>query len=239
MMRNVGNITVNAVPDTAMVAVFTENTFFYKEASVEAQFTFMSTEQIQITNMQFIGTNNIIRVTINNTGTSAVTINEAWVNNVKKTTTSPSLPATVSANSGVRLNITSTWAAGSNYQVKLVSSKGNQFYYNAVGPQTQTQADVMLYKANVNFYTQGSTKMISVDVGNSGTSNTEIIKIYVGNSSASRAEQTPSQSLPLSLARSSAVTLTVTYSWTAGATYYFRILSSTGQSLEFPEQAPS
>lgn len=99
-------------------------------------FTFMATEQIQITNMEFIGaTNNIIRVTINNTGTSPVTMNEAWINNVKKTTTTPSLPATISANAGIQLNITSTWAAGSNYQVKLVSSKGNQFYYSAVGPQ--------------------------------------------------------------------------------------------------------
>jgi len=108
-------------------------------------------------------------------------------------------------------------------------------YMGAAGQQ----ASVMLYKANVNFYTQGSTKMISVDVGNSGTAPTEIIKIYVGNSSASRTEQTPSQSLPLSLANGGVVTLSVTYPWTAGATYYFRILSSTGQSLEFPEQAPS
>jgi flagellin-like protein len=97
-------------------------------------FTFMATEQIQITNMEFPAAS-IIRVTINNTGTSPVTINEAWINNVKKTTTTPSLPTTILANKGVQLNITSTWAAGSNYQVKLVSAKGNQFYYNAVGPQ--------------------------------------------------------------------------------------------------------
>lgn len=98
-------------------------------------FTFMATEQIQITNMEF-AVPNIIRVTINNTGTSPVTINEAWVNNVKKTTTTPALPNVISANKGVSLNITSTWAVGSNYQVKLVSSKGNQFLYNAVSPGT-------------------------------------------------------------------------------------------------------
>lgn len=99
-------------------------------------FTFMATEQIQITNMEFpVPGNTIIRVTINNTGTSPVTINEAWVNNVKKTTT-PTLPHVISANMGMSLNITSTWAVGSNYQVKLVSSKGNQFLYNAVSPGT-------------------------------------------------------------------------------------------------------
>ena len=100
-------------------------------------FTFMATEQIQITNMQF-GTgsgNGWIAVTVNNTGTSPVTINEAWVNNVKKTSTSPTLPRVLSANTGMVLNITSlTVVAGDNYQVKLVTSKGNQFYYSAVAP---------------------------------------------------------------------------------------------------------
>lgn len=101
------------------------------------------------------------------------------------------------------------------------------------------QAGVMLYKANVNFYTQGSTRMISVDVGNSGTSNTEIIKVYVGTSSGNRTEQIPTQTLPLPLLRQSSTALTMTYSWTAGGTYYFRIVTSSGQALEFPEQAPS
>ena len=64
----------------------------------------------------------------------SVSINEAWVNNVKQTSTTPSLPHTISANSGFVLNITYTVVAGANYQVKLVSSKGNQFYYSAVAP---------------------------------------------------------------------------------------------------------
>jgi flagellin-like protein len=100
-------------------------------------FTFMGTEQLQITNMSFgpAGASSWIAVTVNNTGTSPVTINEAWINNVKKTTTSPALPTNVAANAGVVLNLTSTALAnGNNYQVKLVSSKGNQFYYSAVAP---------------------------------------------------------------------------------------------------------
>jgi flagellin-like protein len=98
-------------------------------------FTFTATEQIQITNMQFgpAGTNSWIAVTINNTGTSPVTINEAWVNNVKQTVSE--LPKTISANSGWVLNITNySVTTGANYQVKLVSSKGNQFLYSAVAP---------------------------------------------------------------------------------------------------------
>jgi flagellin-like protein len=99
-------------------------------------FTFMATEQIQITNMSF-GTS-WIAVTVNNTGTSPVTVNEAWVNNVKQSTFNPSnaLPQNIAANAGYVLNITTTVTNGNNYQVKLVSSKGNQFLYSAVAPTT-------------------------------------------------------------------------------------------------------
>jgi len=102
-------------------------------------FTFMGTEEIKITNMSFgsAASNSWISVTINNTGTSPVTINEAWINNVKHTdfALGSVLPKNIGANSGTVLNMTSVSVAnGYNYQVKLVSSKGNQFYYSAVAP---------------------------------------------------------------------------------------------------------
>lgn len=99
------------------------------------------------------------------------------------------------------------------------------------------QAGVILYKANVNFYS-GGTK-IDIDIGNSGTSNTEIIKVYIGNSAANRTEQTPTQALPISLAAGEIARVTLNYDWTSGETYYFLIRSSSGQFVEFPEQAPS
>jgi flagellin-like protein len=98
------------------------------------------------------------------------------------------------------------------------------------------QAEVKLYKANYSFGGNGTT--IDIDVGNSGTSGTEIIKVYVGTSLGNRTEQTITRELPVSLAAGDIETLTINYNWTAGTTYYFRILSSTGQALEFPEQAP-
>jgi flagellin-like protein len=103
-------------------------------------FTFMATEQLQITNLSFnVGpvATGWVEVTVNNTGTSPATLNEAWVNNVKYTTTTPALPSggTIAANKGLVLRITSVVVnAGSNYQVKLVSSKGNQFMYSAYAP---------------------------------------------------------------------------------------------------------
>ena len=99
-------------------------------------FTFMAIEEIKITNIQFGGGGAYIAVTVNNTGISAVTISEAWVNSVVVTTTSPLLPKSISANTGIVLNMTSTWVDGNNYQVKLLSSKGNQFLYNAVAPSS-------------------------------------------------------------------------------------------------------
>jgi P pilus assembly chaperone PapD len=71
-------------------------------------------------------------VNVKNPGTSVVTINEAWVNNAKQNSTNPVLPEIVTANSEMVLNITlSSLKEGYNYQVALVSSKGNKFLYTA------------------------------------------------------------------------------------------------------------
>jgi flagellin-like protein len=93
---------------------------------------FMGTEELKITNMKFEGTTTkTIVIVANNTGTSPVTINEFWVNGVKQTYTAQ----TAAANTGVEATVTYTWVAGSNYQIKLISSKGNSFMYTAVAPQ--------------------------------------------------------------------------------------------------------
>jgi flagellin-like protein len=98
-------------------------------------FSFTNTERINITSMSFDVPNKVIMITANNTGTSPVTINEAWVNNVKYTTVNPALPTTINANAGQVFNITLTsMTNGYSYQVKLVSSKGNIFLYTASSP---------------------------------------------------------------------------------------------------------
>jgi len=99
-------------------------------------FTFMGTEELKITNVEFLtaGNNANISVTMQNTGTSPVTINEIWVNNNKEWTGS----TTISANSQetVKVPVTGGWNNGYNYQVKVVTSKGNQFYYTATAPSS-------------------------------------------------------------------------------------------------------
>jgi len=100
------------------------------------------------------------------------------------------------------------------------------------------QAGVMLYKANVRFYIDGGADKIDIDIGNSGTSNTQIIQVYVGNSPTALQNKTTTPSLPISLGANSIARATVNHDWTAGATYYFKIASSAGQTIEFHEQAP-
>jgi len=99
-------------------------------------------------------------------------------------------------------------------------------------------AGVILYKAQVNFYTQNGTKRIDIEIGNSGTSDTGIQKIYCGTTSGNLPEQTSIQSLPISLAAGAIVKITINYDWTTGTTYYFKVVSTTGQILgAWPEQA--
>ena len=93
------------------------------------------------------------------------------------------------------------------------------------------QAGVILYKANVNFYNQS----IAVDVGNSGTSDTQLTTLYVGTSATSLLNQTIT---PVPLAAGKVARITIDYNWTKGETYYFKVLSSTGQTFDWPEQAP-
>lgn len=100
------------------------------------------------------------------------------------------------------------------------------------------QAGVILYKSQVNFYTQDTIKRIDIDVGNSGTSDTAIQRVYCGVTTGNLPEQTPTQTLPISLSRGSIARITINYNWTTGTRYYFKIVSSTGQILgEWPEQA--
>lgn len=101
-------------------------------------------------------------------------------------------------------------------------------------------AGVMLYKANVRFYTDAGSGKIDVDVGNSGTSDTEIIRIYVGDAPSSLKNATNiNPKLPVSLKAGSVASFTIDCDWENGRTYYFRVVPKSGAPLEFSEKAPS
>ena len=100
---------------------------------------FMQTEQLSITGVQFITGGTNLNVTVSNTGTTAVKIDQVWVNGAQRTATyelsngTDITDSTVPANAkGVIIAITASWTSGDSYQIKLVSSKGTSFLYNAV-----------------------------------------------------------------------------------------------------------
>jgi len=104
---------------------------------------------------------------------------------------------------------------------------------------TTGQAGVLPYKANVNFIDDGGVKKITIDIGNSGTSNTKIVGAYIGASASTTQSQSTSPATPFALNAGSIVSFDVTYTWTEGETYYFRVVPEVGQlALTFQEQAP-
>jgi len=99
-------------------------------------FTFMATEELKITSLDFDTTTDVITVNYINTGTTDVTISGATVTggNVTSATlsevtldkgSSGSIDVTVSAN---------TLIEGITYNVELLSSKGNKFTYTDTAP---------------------------------------------------------------------------------------------------------
>ena len=98
------------------------------------------------------------------------------------------------------------------------------------------QRDVRLYKAQVNFYQNGT--MVDIDIGNSGSTSTTIIRVYVGTSETNMPEQTPTQMLPRPLPGKDIVTITLNYNWTKGQIYYFKIISPDQTLPPWSEQAP-
>jgi flagellin-like protein len=103
-----------------------------------------------------------------------------------------------------------------------------------MGTTTQ-QAGFIPYKANVNFV---DATHITIDIGNSGTSSGQIVQVYVGTSATQLDSKTPTPPLPKSISAGTIESFNVTYTWSAGETYYFKVVPSSGAALSFTEQAP-
>jgi len=105
---------------------------------------------------------------------------------------------------------------------------------------TTGQAGVLLDKDAVSW--GSSPKNITIYVRNKGTSDAEINAVYIGTSSTNLLPQTsvtydPSSKLVYANG-GNILTITVTYSWVADTTYYFRIAPKTGTALEFSWPSP-
>jgi flagellin-like protein len=104
-------------------------------------FTFMGTEQLTISKItwtwndtpesrQFV-------ITVNNTGTKDLTINQILVNyaGVTPGAISPTLPYTLKATYSTSLNVTYAYSNGTNYDISVVTTSGYKFTNTFTGGQ--------------------------------------------------------------------------------------------------------
>jgi len=91
---------------------------------------FMGAEEVRITNVLFTSTTQAT-LTIKNTGSTSVTLAEAYVGNAGGTITAVPLAAGASTS----LVVNGSYAPGVSYQFKVVSAKGNPFVFTATAPQ--------------------------------------------------------------------------------------------------------
>ena len=100
-------------------------------------FTFMETEQIQITGVTYSSTatvNDVINVNLINTGTTDITLAGATVTSMSGVITPDTtvITQTGSTQTIVLTLATDRWVAGNSYSVELLTSKGNRFSYTTV-----------------------------------------------------------------------------------------------------------
>jgi hypothetical protein len=90
-------------------------------------FTFMETEEIKITSLDWTATGGVITVNILNTGTTDVTVVGGTCNGVDSVA---AIDTTITKGSTNSVSITgATFEEGTSYNIQLLTSKGNKFSY--------------------------------------------------------------------------------------------------------------
>jgi len=95
-------------------------------------FTFIGTEQARISYVQWPDANTIY-ITVDNQGTSAMTLKRAYVNNGLIATTNCT-DVCINAGDSKVFSITYTWTAGQTYDITVETSKNNKFSTSATPP---------------------------------------------------------------------------------------------------------
>ena len=102
---------------------------------------------------------------------------------------------------------------------------------------TTNQAGAVLKVDNVRFYNDGAN--IEIIIRNSGTGDAQVDTVYVGTTASSLATQTGVTYSPISqiVAAGSTLNTTITYDWTDGTTYYFKMTTEEGFEIPFSREA--
>jgi hypothetical protein len=88
------------------------------------------TEELKITSVNF-SQGNIADVFVNNSGTLDAEIAEVWINNEKQAFTVNPPIETLMPNASVHVLVTCPYSNGTNYNIKIVSNRGNVYLASA------------------------------------------------------------------------------------------------------------
>jgi len=95
-------------------------------------FSFMGgTEQVEVDHITW-ASSTVFTIQLKSTGTASVTVDRVPLNQVSNTTNA-TLPEAVAAGLRKYYLVTFTWTAGDNYDIAVVTSKGNAFTKRVTG----------------------------------------------------------------------------------------------------------
>ena len=103
---------------------------------------------------------------------------------------------------------------------------------------TTNQAGAILKVDNVRFYNDGAN--IEIIIRNSGTSDAQVDTVYAGTTVSNLETQTAVAYSPSSLGivtAGSTLNVTITYDWTDGTTYHFKMTTEEGFEIPFSREA--
>jgi len=96
-------------------------------------FTFMGTEQLEIQGCTFNTDNVTISLSVQNTGTSDLTVSKYKIG-TSGTVTNLGQEVAVAQGASESVTVPLVWSSGTTYDIYLVTSTGKQFPYRATAP---------------------------------------------------------------------------------------------------------
>ena len=96
-------------------------------------FTFMKTEELKIISSTWAAGNAYISLSLKNTGTGALTVNDVRVNDATNSSVT-SFSLTAGASKTIRVNPVTSFTSGTKYEFALLTATGNKYTYVATAP---------------------------------------------------------------------------------------------------------
>lgn len=196
-------------------------------------------EQATITNLQFNG-NNTITATVQNTGDVSITITSAFVNGNTATVTSTTIAKATTQAVNVIMPSGTYLADGTQYQVKLITTKGNAIVYTVtdlgvtvtppsglIGNAEQVSVSNAVFTAN---------NVVRLTVRNTGGATVTINSATIdGNSTALTSLASPA-SMNVAKGGSGDFSLTLasgSATFVPGAQYEIRLVTAKGTTIVY------